>query len=110
MRTKFSLLHVLKRHFDLQIDKPAPKPSFNSHFCTLTRSTNLVLPQDLEEFLAKYKKTEVVVHQAEKSLLNHFLTKLFTIDPDVIIGHDLFGFTLDTLIQRIQHLKVIKYI
>ncbi|KAK6620720.1 hypothetical protein RUM43_011015 [Polyplax serrata] len=93
-------------HNQYRIDKPSPNPPFNYHFCTITRSPNMFWPKNAEEFLSKYRKTEVVIHQAEKSLLNHFLTKLFTIDPDVIIGHDLFGFTLDTLIHRIQHLKI----
>lgn len=38
----------------------------------------------------------------EPALLNNFLTKVLKLDPDVIIGHDIFGFGLDVLLSRMS--------
>lgn len=38
----------------------------------------------------------------EQALLNNFLAKLARYDPDVLIGHDMFGFQLDVLLARMS--------
>lgn len=38
----------------------------------------------------------------EQALLNNFLAKLVRYDPDVLIGHDIFGFQLDVLLSRMS--------
>lgn len=44
----------------------------------------------------------VEVTPNEPALMNNFLAKLLRYDPDVIIGHDIFGFGLDVLIARMS--------
>ena len=36
----------------------------------------------------------------ERQLLNFVCTKIYKIDPDVIIGHDICGFDLEVLLHR----------
>ncbi|CDW53295.1 DNA polymerase [Trichuris trichiura] len=50
--------------------------------------------------------TTVIVVPNERALLNLVLAKLQTLNPDVILGHDLIDFGLFNLIQRINHYKV----
>ncbi|KAB5589762.1 DNA polymerase II [Ceratobasidium theobromae] len=42
----------------------------------------------------------------EKMLLNNLLATLQKYDPDVIVGHEFLGFTLDVLLQRMREHKV----
>ncbi|KAL0275791.1 UNVERIFIED_CONTAM: hypothetical protein PYX00_003535 [Menopon gallinae] len=93
-------------HNEYQIDKPAPNPPFRSHFCAFTKPSDIHWPFNAERILSSYKGTEIFRHETERSLINFFLTKLFVIDPDVVVGHDLYGFTIDTLIYRIENMKI----
>lgn len=89
------------------MDKPAPNPGFEQHFCAFTRPSDVPWPFGLKKETSQYRGTRIFQQESERSLLGFFLTKLFLLDPDLIVGHDLYGFTLDTLIHRIEHHKVI---
>ena len=39
---------------------------------------------------------------SERAMLSFFLTRLFQADPDVIVGHNLFGLDLDVLMHRMK--------
>ena len=42
----------------------------------------------------------------EVALLNLFITKLFQCDPDMIVGHNLYSLHLETIMSRINKLKI----
>lgn len=44
--------------------------------------------------------------ESERALLGFLVAKIFRIDPDLIVGHDLHGFGLDLLIHRLQTNKI----
>ncbi|VDP95267.1 unnamed protein product, partial [Echinostoma caproni] len=46
------------------------------------------------------------VEQNERALLGRFLTRLHKLDPDLVIGHDLWGHQIELLVQRLQANKV----
>ncbi|CAH8653194.1 unnamed protein product [Schistosoma guineensis] len=48
----------------------------------------------------------VDVEPNERALLGRFLTRLHKLDPDIIIGHDLWGHQIELLIQRLNANKV----
>ncbi|TPP62307.1 DNA polymerase, partial [Fasciola gigantica] len=48
----------------------------------------------------------VDVESNERALLGRFLTRLHKLDPDLIIGHDLWGHQIELLVQRLQANKV----
>jgi len=88
-------------HNAFPVDKPAPKPAFNSTFFALTKPKNCLIPFDFKDE-AKKKNYDVTISMNEKDLLKFFLAKLAQIDPDVIMGHDLVDFTLDVLLTRMS--------
>jgi len=55
----------------------------------------------------KSKKPTAEIHQNERSLLNMVTAKLQSIDPDVIVGHNFLGFSLDVLLHRMQAQKIV---
>ncbi|CAH3155090.1 unnamed protein product [Porites evermanni] len=43
---------------------------------------------------------------SERALLGLFMAKIHKIDPDVLVGHDIYGFDLDLLLHRINACKI----
>lgn len=48
------------------------------------------------------KDESVQVFPNERALINFLISTISARDPDVIVGHNLLGFDLDTLLHRIQ--------
>ncbi|XP_033730564.1 DNA polymerase alpha catalytic subunit-like [Pecten maximus] len=42
----------------------------------------------------------------ERALLGYMLAKIHKIDPDVLVGHDIYGFDLDVMLHRINANKI----
>lgn len=88
------------------IDKPAPNPPFNRHFCGITRPQITTWPFDITQKLNNYKSTTVKKYESERSLLSWFSTIFQNIDPDMIVTHDGYGCQLDLICNRMSALKV----
>ncbi|ESP04902.1 hypothetical protein LOTGIDRAFT_109334, partial [Lottia gigantea] len=95
-------------HNDYNMDKPAPKQNqFQQHFCVLSKPNDCIYPFDFKDKLSKEgknMKTEVLPN--ERALLAFLLAKIHKIDPDLIIGHDIYGFDLDVMLHRINANKI----
>ncbi|TRY69884.1 hypothetical protein DNTS_015347, partial [Danionella cerebrum] len=63
-----------------------------------------VFPYDFSDVVRK-KNGMVEIAGTERALLGFFLAKMHKIDPDVLVGHDIFGFDLEVLLQRINICK-----
>lgn len=48
----------------------------------------------------------VSVQASERALLCYLIGRLHTLDPDVLVGHNVSAFDLDILLHRLQHHKV----
>lgn len=79
-----------------------------SHFTAITKLGDMAFPFDLRTALQQ-KKRAVELSGSERSLLAFFLAKVSVIDPDVIVGHNLFGFDLDVLLHRIRQHKITQW-
>lgn len=69
----------------------------------LRRLDSRPFPRDSERVLAESK---VSACGSETALILAFLGKVQDFDPDVIVGHNAFGFDLDVLASRLHHLKI----
>lgn len=63
-------------------------------------------PLDHRDAAARFTATKVEKHDTERALLGFFLAKLFKLDPDLLVGHDISGFDLEVLMHRIFVNKV----
>ncbi|KAJ8309966.1 hypothetical protein KUTeg_011831 [Tegillarca granosa] len=77
-------------HNSFSMDKPAPKTPFQQHF------------SDIE--MGQSMKVEIL--PTERALLGFLLAKIHKVDPDIIVGHDIYGFDLDILLHRINANKI----
>ncbi|GFT37342.1 DNA polymerase alpha catalytic subunit [Trichonephila clavipes] len=93
-------------HQEFPLDKTAPSPQYQSHFCVLTKPSDSVFPYDFKEAITRYRNTKVERVDSERSLLIYFLAKIQKMDPDILVGHDILGFDLDILLHRLVVLKI----
>ena len=97
-------------HNKFFLDRPAPSPPYNDHFCAITRPSDEVWPFDMAKALEKHKQSgnpaKIIKHDSERSLLGFVLSKIGLIDPDVIIGHDVSGFDIEVLLHRTMVNKI----
>ncbi|XP_024910225.1 DNA polymerase alpha catalytic subunit isoform X2 [Cynoglossus semilaevis] len=92
-------------HHQFHMDKAPPKPPYQTYFCVVSKPTDCIFPYDFTEAVKK-KNGKVEIAGTERTLLAFFLAKIHKIDPDVLVGHDIFGFDLEVLLQRITVCKV----
>uniref|UniRef100_A0A3B4XG42 DNA polymerase n=1 Tax=Seriola lalandi dorsalis TaxID=1841481 RepID=A0A3B4XG42_SERLL len=71
----------------------------------VSKPVDCIFPYDFKEAVRK-KNGRVEIAATERTLLGFFLAKMHKIDPDVLVGHDIFGFDLEVLLQRINACKV----
>lgn len=95
-------------HSNFHTDKPAPNPPFQHHFCAFTKPADGTWPHDVKNIVGQLK-TKLDKKDSERELLNFFLAKYSRIDPDLIVGHDIFGFDIGTLIHRLVVNKVMQW-
>ena len=75
-------------------------------FTVFAKPDELTLPKDLYKELRTYRATKVQKMDSEKALLNYFINQFVTIDPDLVVGHDLQGYQLDLLCNRLKQCGV----
>ncbi|XP_061778013.1 DNA polymerase alpha catalytic subunit isoform X1 [Nerophis ophidion] len=92
-------------HYGFHMDKAPPQPPYQTHFCVVTKPNDCIFPFDFNDAVRK-KNRKVEIATTERTLLGFFLAKMHKIDPDVLVGHDIFGFDLEVLLQRLNHCKV----
>uniref|UniRef100_A0A4W5LBD5 DNA polymerase n=1 Tax=Hucho hucho TaxID=62062 RepID=A0A4W5LBD5_9TELE len=91
-------------HHRFHLDKAPPRPPYQTHFCVVSKPNDCIFPYDFMDAIKK-KNGKVEIAATERTLLGFFLAKMHKLDPD-IVGHDIFGFDLEVLLQRITVCKV----
>uniref|UniRef100_A0A4X2KS80 DNA polymerase n=1 Tax=Vombatus ursinus TaxID=29139 RepID=A0A4X2KS80_VOMUR len=71
----------------------------------VSKPNDCIFPYDFKEVINK-KNVKIEIAATERTLLGFFLAKIHKIDPDVIVGHNIYGFDLEVLLQRINVCKV----
>uniref|UniRef100_A0A4W3HCU5 DNA polymerase alpha catalytic subunit n=1 Tax=Callorhinchus milii TaxID=7868 RepID=A0A4W3HCU5_CALMI len=71
----------------------------------ISKPSDCIFPYDFQEAV-KRKNVKVEIAATERTLLGFLLAKIHKIDPDILVGHDIYGFDLDVLLQRINACKV----
>ncbi|KAH7639346.1 dna polymerase alpha catalytic subunit-like protein [Dermatophagoides farinae] len=103
---------LVNRQFNFeQNNQPQKQKKFDHHFCIITKlggRNGKDLPVDFNHKMAlkDYGKTRVEIMMNERELLTYFMAKFQQIDPDIIIGHDIYNFDYDILLQRFGHHKI----
>ncbi|KAI9573828.1 hypothetical protein HD554DRAFT_2052973 [Boletus coccyginus] len=90
---------------DIQLDDPTPPEqlpcSVHTFVCPLDR-----FPSNFEMRAKANGRGMISPMQNEHMLLNSLLVMLFKADPDVLVGHDFLGVSLDVLVERMKDVHV----
>ncbi|KAK1806571.1 hypothetical protein P4O66_005077 [Electrophorus voltai] len=92
-------------HYKFPLDKAPPRVPYQNYFCVVSKPNDCIFPYDFKEAVRK-KNGMVEIAATERTLLGFFLAKMHKVDPDVLVGHDILGFDLEVLLQRINTCKV----
>lgn len=71
-----------------------------------TKPCDYSWPFDHKESVSRFTRTKIEKVDTERALLGFFLAKLFKLDPDLLVGHDIAGFDLEVLMHRILVNKI----
>ena len=67
-------------HNKFFLDRPAPSPPHNDHFCAITRPSDEVWPFDMPKALDNHKRAnpgaKVFKHDSERALLGWFMAQM----------------------------------
>ncbi|TGZ60142.1 hypothetical protein CRM22_008710 [Opisthorchis felineus] len=118
------------------LDRPVGKSLFQSHYLVMAPPKDAALPYDLRTKLPTWGKQYapppnswmsnqeetpqtsgtytssgiggggVDIEPNERALLGRFLTRIHKLDPDILVGHDLWGHQIELLVQRLNANKV----
>ncbi|OTF75927.1 DNA polymerase alpha catalytic subunit-like protein, partial [Euroglyphus maynei] len=103
---------LVNRQFNFEQNNQQQKQKkFDQHFCIITKlggRNGKEIPVDFNHKMAlkDYGKTRIEIMMNERELLTFFMAKFQQIDPDIIIGHDIYHFDYDILLQRFGHYKI----
>lgn len=82
----------------------------SGHFVIMTKPVaghkELRLPYDFSAMMKQYTKTKFQLVDNERDLLLAFMDKYHSLDPDIVVGHDLLNFDFETLVMRMKAVKV----
>ncbi|KAH9849847.1 hypothetical protein C2E23DRAFT_887828 [Lenzites betulinus] len=89
---------------NLDIDDPTPPEALPCTVRTFVRPLDR-FPPNFEARASKNGKGVITPMMNERVLLNNLLVTLHKADPDVIVGHEFLGDSLDVLLHRMRELK-----
>ncbi|KAG8907664.1 DNA-directed DNA polymerase alpha catalytic subunit pol1 [Tulasnella sp. 403] len=89
---------------DINPDDPTPPEELPQYVHTVVRCLDK-FPGKFEE-KARGERSIVHTMKNERALLSSLLTVMKKRDPDVIVGHEFLGVSLDILLHRLKQLKV----
>ncbi|KAI0369754.1 hypothetical protein BV20DRAFT_967411 [Pilatotrama ljubarskyi] len=89
---------------NLDIDDPTPPEALPCTVRTFVRPLDR-FPPNFEARASNNGKGVISPMKNERMLLNNILVTLHKADPDVIVGHEFLGVSLDVLLHRMRELK-----
>lgn len=89
---------------DISLEDPTPPEELQSSLFSVVRPLVDMFPPRFEQE-AKSSGTKVMTVKYERMLLNTLLAQIQQQDPDVIVGHEFSGVSLDVLLHRMRDLK-----
>ena len=75
-------------------------------FPVFTCPDQQILPFDFHAATKNYKATTLQKMHSEKALLNYFIAQFALVDCDLVIGHDLQGYQINVLSERLVHHQI----
>ncbi|KAI3914056.1 hypothetical protein MKW98_010868 [Papaver atlanticum] len=94
-----------------KIDSPTSeweKPGLLKHLTIVRKLEEDIFPMGFEKEFAIRNAKDITLSQesTEAALLNRLFLKIYNLDTDILVGHNISGFDLDVLLHRAQACQV----
>ncbi|KAG6329610.1 hypothetical protein ID866_9478, partial [Astraeus odoratus] len=89
---------------DVQLDDPTPPEQLKCTVHTFVRPLDR-FPPTFEAQAKANGRSMISPMQNERMLLNSLLVTIYKADPDILVGHDFLGVSLDVLLSRMKEVK-----
>lgn len=93
-------------HSNVAMDGPTENENDFAHFTAVRKLQDMPFPFDFQMKCQQTRGKGLQICSSERHLLGFVMAKIGSLDPDVIVGHNLLGFDLDVLLHRIKALNV----
>ncbi|KAL0579487.1 DNA-directed DNA polymerase alpha catalytic subunit pol1 [Marasmius crinis-equi] len=100
------VMFMILNAIQVVIDDPTPPDRLPCTVQTFVRPLGDKFPSNFEAHAKANGKALVSCMKNERMLLSSLLAALHKADPDIIVGHDFLGVSLDVLLHRLRDLKV----
>lgn len=91
---------------DYCIDNDASSEIFTEHYCLVSHSSDKAYPFGFINAAKDSQITKIQICDSERGLLNCFLAKVQSLDPDLIVTQDAYARQLDVLCASLVNLKI----
>ena len=92
-------------HSEVNQDGPTASKKLNS-FTLVRKLDKKPWPFDFTQKLKQQKDSNVSMFTTERQLIEAFIAKVYQIDPDVLLGHNLCGSMFELLVARMSNLNI----
>ncbi|KAF9525116.1 hypothetical protein CPB83DRAFT_860041 [Crepidotus variabilis] len=89
---------------NMQLEDPTPPDKLPCTVHTYVRPLDH-FPANFEKMVKNAPKGAIMPMKNERMLLSSLLMAIYKADPDIIVGHDFLGVSLDVLLNRMRDLK-----
>jgi len=93
-------------HSNVAADGATAKPTALSSFSAVRKIDGRAWPWDLQRTVAADKRLKLEICPSERALLNFLIARLHSIDADVLVGHNIAGYDMTVLLQRLAACKI----
>ena len=93
-------------HSNVAADGATEKPTSLTAFSAVRKIDGRSWPWDLQRTVNADKRLKLEICPSERALLNFFIARLHNIDADVLVGHNVVGYDMTVLLQRLSACKI----
>ncbi|KAN0030437.1 hypothetical protein ACTA71_006772 [Dictyostelium dimigraforme] len=96
-------------HESISADGPTENQDSIKYITAIRPLTGQVFPPDFQKPGASTTKQNVTICTTERNLLSFFCETVLNADPDVFAGHNIIGYDIEVILDRLEKLKVMEW-
>ncbi|KAN0009712.1 hypothetical protein ACTFIU_007011 [Dictyostelium citrinum] len=96
-------------HESISMDGPTENQDSIKYITAIRPLPGQVFPPDFQKPGAATTKQNVTVCTTERNLLSFFCETVLNADPDVFAGHNIIGYDIEVILDRLEKLKVMEW-
>lgn len=100
------LLCSVLTHTGVSADSATSNPTALTPFSVIRRPEGRTWPWDFTKSVQADSRLKLEVCASERALLNYLVARLHSLDPDVLVGHNIAGYDVSVLLHRLQACKI----